>query len=129
MQTSVGQYIIHRDVANGIRDLANKSSETVKDIEDIINHTLKVVQSAQTIVSNTDTALTNISTTIEDTVSISTKLLENTNVQKESIAALQDGTRQLSRMADTNVTSSHENSAISEKMLTELGNLRMYSDR
>ncbi|OON95536.1 MAG: hypothetical protein ATN31_10880 [Candidatus Epulonipiscioides saccharophilum] len=112
-------------VANEIRDLANKSSDTVKDIEDIIEHTLNIVDKAQVVVSNTDTALTNIATSVKDTVTIASELLANTNAQKQSLNQLHKGTLELTTIAQTNVESSESNSAISEEMLKQVENLKL----
>ncbi|OOO00661.1 MAG: hypothetical protein ATN35_06275 [Epulopiscium sp. Nele67-Bin004] len=113
-------------VANEIRDLATKSSDTVKDIEEIISNTLSIVKKAQGIVNNTDIALNNIATTIEDTVQISTELLDNSTVQKSSVQDLRDGTTQLTNIMDTNVASSQETAAMSQDMLIEVEKLRNY---
>ncbi|OOO00662.1 MAG: hypothetical protein ATN35_06280 [Epulopiscium sp. Nele67-Bin004] len=103
-------------VANEIRDLATKSSETVKDIEDIISNTLSMVKIAQGIVDNTDVALSDVAETIEATVKISEQLLENNNIQRASVENLHTGTRQLNNIMEINIKDSKENTAISARL-------------
>ncbi len=111
-------------VANEIRDLATKSSDTVKDIEQMISNTLSIVNKGQTIVDNTNNALVDISQTIEDNVVINEQLLENSKVQQISIDELRQGTSQLTTIMDTSVASSERNSSISQEMLQEVDNLK-----
>jgi len=111
-------------VANEIRDLANKSSETVKEVEGIIQETFNIVRKGQGIVQDADTALNNIVQTIDETVATSKQLLENSEGQRNAIQELTAGTKQLSAITETNVTNSAENSAISEEMLLQIEQLR-----
>ncbi len=110
-------------VANEIRDLATKSSETVKDIESMINDTLSIVKNAQGIVDNTDIALKNIADTIEDTVNITENLLKNNAGQQTSLDELRRGTNELTQVMSISVSSSKENSDVTKKMVTEVENL------
>ncbi len=111
-------------VANEIRDLATKSSETVKDIEKMISNTLSIVNNGQSIVDNTNVALQDISKTIEDNVAINLDLLKNSKGQQTSITELRQGTTQLTHIMDTAVAGSEENSAISQEMLQEVEKLK-----
>ncbi len=111
-------------VANEIRDLANKSSETVKEVEGIIQETFNIVRKGQGIVQDADTALKNIVETIEETAATSKQLLENSEGQRSATQELTVGTKQLSTITETNVTSSAENSAISEEMLLQVEQLK-----
>ncbi|OON96687.1 MAG: hypothetical protein ATN36_04975 [Epulopiscium sp. Nele67-Bin005] len=111
-------------VANEIRDLANKTSEIVKEVEETIQDTLKNVERGQTIVNDTDEALTNIVATIDETVNISKALLETSKEQQLSVTTLNNGTTQLKNITEINVASSQESAAISEDMLRQIENLR-----
>ncbi|OON94719.1 MAG: hypothetical protein ATN31_02700 [Candidatus Epulonipiscioides saccharophilum] len=111
-------------VANEIRDLATKSSETVKDIEKMISNTLNIVNKGQEILDNTNDALEDIAKTIEYNVVINKDLLDNSEAQKMSLNELRQGTSQLTNIMDTAVASSEENSAISQEMLQEVDTLK-----
>ncbi len=111
-------------VANEIRDLATKSSATVKDIEEMISNTLMIVERGQTIVNNTDKAFGDVALAIEENVTISEALLQNSITQQSSVVELREGTNQLTSMTDINVASSQETTAISEEMVAEVTNLR-----
>lgn len=111
-------------VAEEVRELANRSSESIKSIESIIQETLTIVERGRTILDHTNTSLEDIVTTINDTVQISTSLMENSQGQRASIQELTDGTKQLSVITDTNVSNSQENFSISEELVTEIETLK-----
>ncbi|OOO00663.1 MAG: hypothetical protein ATN35_06285 [Epulopiscium sp. Nele67-Bin004] len=113
-------------VANEIRDLATKSSETVKDIEDIISNTLSMVKIAQGIVDNTDAALSDVATTIDDTVKISEQLLDNNNTQRASISNLRQGTKELTNIANVTATASSNSETIISSLTEEVDKLKSY---
>ncbi len=107
-------------VANEIRDLATKSSSTVKDIEAMISNTLTIVERGQDIVHKTDTALNDVAKTIDDNVGISEDLLANSKTQQTSLNELRDGTTQLTSVMDISVACSEETNAISQEMVAEI---------
>ncbi|OOB77452.1 MAG: hypothetical protein BEN19_01930 [Epulopiscium sp. Nuni2H_MBin003] len=89
-------------VAGEIRELANKTSEIVKEVEDTINRTLSMIDKGQAIVNNTDIALTSIVDTIDKTVDISEKLLDTSNIQKVSVVELRSSTTKLNNTMQEN---------------------------
>ncbi len=107
-------------VANEIRDLATKSSETVKDIEGMISNTLEIVERGQVIVSNTDKALADIAGTIDENVEIIERLLVSSKTQQTSIDQLRTGTTRLTNIVDISVAGSEETSAISQEIVNEV---------
>ncbi|ONI40386.1 hypothetical protein AN639_00970 [Candidatus Epulonipiscium fishelsonii] len=111
-------------VSNEIRDLATKSSETVREIETIIKSCLETVEKGQNIVKDTDIALTNIVNSINDTAEMSKVLLENSNHQKSSLEQLNRGTRQLSDITDLNVATSEENLGINNDLIMQIEKLQ-----
>ncbi len=111
-------------VANEIRELATKSSATVKDIEEMIANTLQIVERGQSIVTKTDKALSDIAQTIDENVAISEDLLENSMTQKTAITELREGTTQLTSIMDVSVAGSEETTAISEEMVAEISTLK-----
>ncbi|OON97212.1 MAG: hypothetical protein ATN32_05780 [Candidatus Epulonipiscium fishelsonii] len=111
-------------VANEIRDLATKSSATVKDIENIIKTSLDNVQKGLNIVKDTDTALKNIVDTINDTVDISTALIENSHQQKQAINQLNEGTSKLDNITEVNVATADKNLEINKDMQDRIQKLK-----
>ncbi|OON97211.1 MAG: hypothetical protein ATN32_05775 [Candidatus Epulonipiscium fishelsonii] len=111
-------------VANEIRDLATKSSATVKDIENIIQTSLDNVHKGLAIVKNTDAALSNIVSAINDTVEISNVLLKNNEHQQKFIAQLNEGTDQIVNINKINVTTADKNLNVNKDMISEIEKLR-----
>ena len=107
-------------VANEIRDLANKSSETVKQIDEIIKCSLNMIEQGEEITKNTSDSLKNIVDTVDETANISKTLLENSKEQQNSLEELVKGTAQLSIITETNVANSQENSAVSDDLVNQV---------
>ncbi len=110
-------------VANEIRDLATKSSETVKEIEAIIKETLRSVEKGQTLVTDTDNALSTIVGTISDTVNITDSLLDSSKNQQNALKQLNQGTQRLESLTASNVKTSEENADLSTIFVNEIDHL------
>lgn len=111
-------------VANEIRDLANRSSETVKQIENIIKTSLKNVETGQVMANDTANALNKIVVSVDRTTEIASELLENSNQQKQSIEELVRGTRQIAEVVEGNSSTAQESAAISEELAAQAENLK-----
>ncbi|OON97402.1 MAG: hypothetical protein ATN36_03705 [Epulopiscium sp. Nele67-Bin005] len=111
-------------VANEIRELATKSSETVKEIEAIIKTSLKNVDKGQAIVNKTSSSLLDVVSSIEETAELSEILLENSKAQQLSINQLNTGTQQLSIISASNVTSAQDNLHVNNDMTSQIETLR-----
>ncbi|MGL4800251.1 MAG: methyl-accepting chemotaxis protein [Cellulosilyticaceae bacterium] len=111
-------------VANEIRDLANRSSETVKEIEDMIQMSLKDVEKGQGMASQAAESLKEIVTSVERTTEIAGELLGNSNQQKESIEELAKGTKQIAEVVEANSSTSQESAAVSEELAAQAENLK-----
>ncbi|OOB79012.1 MAG: hypothetical protein BEN18_05395 [Epulopiscium sp. Nuni2H_MBin001] len=110
-------------VANEIRDLANRSSATVKQIEEIIKLSLSDVEQGQEIANKTATSLVEVSDTIEQTVKMSQELLSMSDYQKDSINELVETIKQISAGVTENAASAEESTAISEELAAQASNL------
>lgn len=111
-------------VANEIRDLANRSSLAVKDIESMIKESILSVEEGQEMARQTSDTLQEISKSIEETVAIAELLVSNSDGQRESIRELVEGTKQLSIIVETNSSTSQESAAISEELAAQATNLQ-----
>lgn len=111
-------------VANEIRDLANRSSETVKGIESMIHTSLTHVEIGQNMANQTAQALKGILISVEKTTGIASELLESSNQQKESIEELATGTKQIAGVVESNTSTSQESAAISEELAAQAENLQ-----
>ncbi|MGL4343887.1 MAG: methyl-accepting chemotaxis protein [Cellulosilyticaceae bacterium] len=111
-------------VASEIRDLANRSSEIVKEIEGMIKTSLENVATGQTMANHTAVSLKEIRNSVDKTTEIAGKLLENSNQQKEAIDALGAGTKQIATVTESNSSTSQESAAVSEELAAQAENLR-----
>ncbi|ONI38936.1 hypothetical protein AN639_04215 [Candidatus Epulonipiscium fishelsonii] len=116
-------------VANEIRDLATKSSETVKEIERIIKDSINSVKKGQSLVNETDLALNSIVQTVDDTASISDILLESTHQQKQSVSQLNKGIAELENITNTNTINSERNLNINQDLGNKIEELQRVVSR
>lgn len=111
-------------VANEIRDLADKSAQTVKEIEAIVEESLMTVGEGQSMAKDTAGALAQIVTSVEETAYIAQILLKNSERQQVSIEELVEGTKQLSEVVETNSSTSQESAAVSEELAAQAESLQ-----
>lgn len=111
-------------VANEIRDLANRSSETVKEIENMIKTSLQNVETGQVMANQAAETLKEIVVSVEKTTEIASGLLGNSNQQKESIEELAKGTKLIAEVVESNSSTSQESAAISEELAAQAESLK-----
>lgn len=111
-------------VANEIRDLANRSSETVKEIEKMVKESLLKVEEGQEMASQTAKALEAIVESVDATAEIAEALLENSQEQKVFVEELVQGTKQLATVVEVNSSTSQESAAVSEELAAQAENLK-----
>lgn len=111
-------------VAEEIRDLANKSSETVKEIEKIIEQSILSVKHGEEMVGGTSKVLTEVMDCIEETTLVSKQLEENTCMQRELLENLTENTKQLKETVHGNIEISQESVAISQELAAQSDILR-----
>ncbi|OON96538.1 MAG: hypothetical protein ATN32_06335 [Candidatus Epulonipiscium fishelsonii] len=115
-------------VANEIRDLATKSSEAVKDIEEMIKDSVQEVELGSQKVDITSVRFDEIHNSVEDTNTIMGELLEYSQLQKNSVEELNNGTKRLNVVVKSNVTSSEEGAAISQELSAQALELKELID-
>ena len=111
-------------VAEEVRELANRSIETVRQIENIIIDTLKKVEHGQEVANNTAKSFDNIVNSIECSVEITENLLDNSKSQKVALEELMLGTKQISNIVENNLYTSQESSSVSEELLSQAISLK-----
>lgn len=112
-------------VANEIRELANRSSQTVKEIEKMIKESILNVEEGQKMAQQTSDAFKAILDSVEETADIAEALLKNSQHQEEAIGGLVEGTKQLSAVVEVNASTSQESAAISEELAAQAENLKI----
>lgn len=106
-------------VATEIRELANKTSDTVQEIYQMINNNVENLKKGEEMVTLTSTALENIMTSSEQTSQMSKDLSENANRQKDSLTRIITNTDQLEQGVTKNTAIAQENVAVSEELAAQ----------
>ncbi|OOO00552.1 MAG: hypothetical protein ATN35_06745 [Epulopiscium sp. Nele67-Bin004] len=103
-------------VAAEIRELANRSSETVKEVEQIIKVSISNVVEGKEIANTTAKSLREIAVTIDQTAGISDNLIVVTEKQRDGVKNLVDGTKKIADIVELNATTSKESEQISKQL-------------
>ncbi|OON95048.1 MAG: hypothetical protein ATN32_07400 [Candidatus Epulonipiscium fishelsonii] len=111
-------------VASEVRDLANKTSEVVNEINDMITSSLQMVQKGEKIVDVTSVAFNDIITSIEQTSQAATIIKNNSKNQKLFIEQLVDGTSTLATKVEGSSAISEQNVAVSQELAGEAEHLK-----
>ncbi|ONI45777.1 hypothetical protein AN641_03615 [Candidatus Epulonipiscioides gigas] len=110
-------------VANEIRELANRSSETVKEIDAIVNTSITDVAKGQEMAHNTSESLKAIVNTVEQTSTLAELLLESTDRQKNNVEELLNGTQQINNLIQNTSSTSEESAAVSQELAAQAEHL------
>lgn len=116
-------------VAGEVRDLANKSSETVKEIEKVIQRSIQSIKNGEEMVEGTAKVLEEVMQCIEETTIVSKKLDENTYVQQGLLDDLTQNTSRLKEAVHGNIGISQESAAISKELGAHSEVLRQQIER
>ncbi|OON98832.1 MAG: hypothetical protein ATN35_03290 [Epulopiscium sp. Nele67-Bin004] len=115
-------------VANEIRELANKSSETVIEIEEIITQSINYIEEGQVMAGDTEKSIIEIIETVEQTADFFASLLKSTTEQQESINNLLEGTEQISEVVQSNAATAQESASVSQNLASEAEHLKSLLD-
>ncbi|ONI42923.1 hypothetical protein AN396_12875 [Candidatus Epulonipiscium fishelsonii] len=110
-------------VANEIRDLANRSSETVKEIDEIIKTSIDNVSKGQEMANNTANSLNEIVKTIAKTGDFSANLLVAIATEQESIKDLLAGTKKITSLIEETSSTSQESASVSQELAAQAQHL------
>ncbi|ONI47142.1 hypothetical protein AN644_01410 [Candidatus Epulonipiscium fishelsonii] len=116
-------------VANEIRDLATRSSATVKEIEDILKTSIDDISKGQDMAKITADSLKEIITAIDKNTENANNLLVSSDLQKESLEDLLKDTEKISDVIQSNAATSEQSAAISQQLAAQaehLANLMEY---
>lgn len=106
-------------VANEIRDLATKSSDTVKDIASIIEENLQRVTQGKAVTEETTLVLKDIVASTEETSNIEQLILEKSIHQRTVLDELSKGIQHISTIVEMNSSMSEESAAISQEISSQ----------
>lgn len=110
-------------VATEVRELADKSSETVKEISKIIQESLSKVNRGKEIAYNTSKQLQKIVVSTQETAELAETILEISEKQKDSLADIKKGTEHVEILVNTNSATAEQNSAVSQELSSQADTL------
>ncbi|OOB77809.1 MAG: hypothetical protein BEN18_09545 [Epulopiscium sp. Nuni2H_MBin001] len=111
-------------VANEIRELASRSSNTVKEIQELLSSNLQTVVKGETQVALTTQALEDIRLSTEENDKASAMVKDAANRQAILLKDVVAGTDKLANEIDTTAAISEENVAISQELASQSEQLR-----
>ncbi len=103
-------------VAGEVQSLANKSSESAKNISELIEKSIKQVQSGAALSVETMNALTQVITSGEQSSAMIERIASSATQQAESLEQVTEGMHQISDVVQTNASTA-EDSASSAREL------------
>ncbi len=113
-------------VADEVQSLANKSSESAKNIAELIENSIKQVQSGASLSVDTMEALTHVIAGGQQSTEMVERIAESATQQAQSLAQVTEGMRQISDVVQTNAATAQESAASAEELQNRAKDLKAY---
>ena len=111
-------------VADEVQSLANKSSESAKNIAELIENSIKQVQSGASLSVDTMEALTHVIAGGQQSTEMVERIAESATQQAQSLAQVTEGMRQISDVVQTNAATAQESAASAEELQNRAKDLK-----
>lgn len=106
-------------VADEVRNLAQKSSDSAKEITTLIEDAVSAVHHGEAIAQKTSIAFDDLTKKIYDVIEIINQIATASEVQANSIQQITGGVDQISAVVQTNSATSEESAAASEELSSQ----------
>lgn len=110
-------------VADEVRNLAQKSSESAKEITDLVENAISAVNQGECIAQKTSQAFDGLSEKINEVLSTVQEIAIASEEQANSIKQITVGIDQISAVVQTNSATSEESAAASEELSSQANRL------
>ena len=112
-------------VAGEVQSLANKSSESAKNISELIEKSIKQVQSGAALSVETMNALTQVITSGEQSSAMIERIASSATQQAESLEQVTEGMHQISDVVQTNASTAEDSASSARELRSGSENLRV----
>lgn len=112
-------------VADEVQSLANKSSESAKNIAELIENSIKQVQSGASLSVDTMEALTHVIAGGQQSTEMVERIAESAMQQAQSLEQVTEGMRQISDVVQTNAATAQESAASAEELQNRAKDLKV----
>ncbi len=116
-------------VADEVRNLAQKSSESAKEITELIENAIAAVNQGEGIAQKTSQAFNELAGQINDVISTVNEIATASEEQATSIQQITLGVEQISAVVQTNSATSEESAAASEELSSQANILNSLMDQ
>ena len=106
-------------VADEVRNLAQKSSDSAKEITALIENAISAARHGEEIAQKTSTAFDDLTKKIHEVIKIINQIATASEVQANSIQQITGGVDQISAVVQTNSATSEESAAASEELSSQ----------
>ncbi len=112
-------------VAGEVQSLANKSSESAKNISELIEKSIKQVQNGAALSVETMNALTQVITSGEQSSAMIERIASSATQQAESLEQVTEGMHQISDVVQTNASTAEDSASSARELRSGSENLRV----
>ncbi len=110
-------------VADEVRNLAQKSSDAVKNTTQLIDHSINAVEVGVGIAQKTNESFEDLASKVQQMVVTIDEIAKATEEQTEGIKDISQGIEEISKVVQTNTATSEESAAASEELATQADTL------
>ncbi len=110
-------------VADEVRNLAQKSSEAVKNTSELIEHSISAVKTGETIAQKANTSFESLAEKVQQMVGTIDQIAKATQEQAEGIKEITTEIEQISVVVQTNTATSEESAAASQELSAQADTL------
>lgn len=112
-------------VAGEVQSLANKSSESAKNIAELIEKSIKQVQRGATLSVETMSALTEVIASGEQSAAMIGRIASSALQQAESLEQVTEGMNQISNVVQANASTAEDSASSAQELRNSAENLRI----
>lgn len=116
-------------VADEVQSLANKSTESAKNIAELIEKSIKQVQSGAVLSADTMAALMEVIKSGQQSTEMIERIAESARQQAQSLAQVTEGMRQISEVVQNNAATAEESASSAQELQNHAENLKLSVQR